>query len=195
MINAKPETVTSRIFGPERLALIAVAVALNLGVGFVVSALKLPFYLDSIGTVLATALGGLGVGLTVGILSVLIGSLYVPTLWAYVLTSIAIATFTHLAMKVGFLHRLVPTVILGLALGVVSAIFSAPITTYLWKGVSLAGADAVTAFLLATGKTILESVVLSGLATDPVDKLATALIAFALLRRAPRSVKLRPDAP
>ena len=183
------------IFGPEQLALVAVGIALNLGVGFVVSAVKLPFYLDSIGTVLATALGGLGVGLIVGVLSVLIGSLYVPTLWAYVFTAVAIAIYTNVTMKMGFLRRLLPTVFWGIGLGVVAAIFSAPITTYIWKGVSLAGPDAVTAFILATGKTILESVVLSGLATDPIDKLVTALIAFALIRRSPKSVKLRPDAP
>ncbi len=195
MTDANSGTGISSIFGPQCLALIAVGIALNLGVGFVVSALKLPFYLDSIGTVLATALGGLAVGLIVGVLSVLIGSLYVPTLWAYALTAIAIATYTHLTMKAGFLSRLAPTVLWGLGLGVVAAILSAPVTTYLWKGVSLAGPDAITAFLLATGKTILESVILGGLATDPFDKLVTALIAFALLRRVPKTVKLRPDAP
>lgn len=195
MLVAKSGSVKKNSFGPEHLALMAVSIALNLGVGFVVSAAKLPFYLDSIGTLLATALGGLSIGLVVGVLSVLIGSLYVPTLWAYAVTAIAIAIFTHLAMKQGFLRRLGPTVFWGLLLGVVTAICSAPVTTYVWKGVSLAGADAITAFLLATGQTILESVALSGLATDPLDKMVTGLIAMALLRRTPKSAKLRPDAP
>jgi len=183
------------ILGPEQLALIAVGIALNLGLGFVVSALKLPFYLDSIGTVLATALGGLGVGVIVGVLSVIIGSLYVPTLWAYVFTAVAIAIYTNITLKIGFLRRLVPTLLGGIGLGVIAAIFSAPVTTYVWKGVSLAGPDAITAFVLTTGKTILESVVLGGLATDPIDKIVTSLIAYALLRRIPSSMKLRPDAP
>ena len=147
MTNAKPITSARSISSPESLALIAVGIALNLGVGFVVSTLKLPFYLDSIGTVLATALGGLGVGVIVGVFSVLIGSLYVPTLWAYAFTAVAIAIYTNITMKMGFLRRLRPTVFWGLGLGVVAAFFSAPVTTYIWKGVSLAGPDAVTAFI------------------------------------------------
>lgn len=182
-------------FAPERLAVIAVCIAVNLGIGFVVSALKLPFFLDSIGTLLATAIGGLAVGMIVGVLTVLIGSLYIPTLWAYALTAIAIAVYTHWTMKAGFLRRLAPTALWGVGLGVVAAVFSAPVTAYVWKGVSLAGPDAIAAFLLATGNTILESVAAASLATDPIDKLVTALIAFALIRRLPSSVKFRPDAP
>ena len=72
--------------------------------------------------------------------------------------------------------------------GLFAAIVSAPVTTYLYGGVSLAGADVVTAFFKAMGNTLLESVILGGLATDPVDKLATSLIAFALLKTLPKRI-------
>ena len=182
-------------FGRGRLGLIVVGITLNLGIWFVVSTLKLPFYLDSIGTLLATTLGGLWVGITVGIISVLIGSLFVAKLWAYILTAVAIAAYTNITMKVGFLRRIVPTILWGLGLGIVSASFSAPISAYVWKGVKLAGSDGVTAFILATGRTILEYIDLGAAVNEPIDKLVTALIVFAFLRRIPSSMKLRSDAP
>jgi len=173
----------------KQLALVSVCTALNLGIGFVVAALKLPFYLDSIGTVLATSLGGFGTGLATGVLAVLVGSLYTPTLWAYAPTAATIALFVFATHRLGYLHRLLPTVLWGLAMGFCTAIVSAPITAYVWGGVSLSGADAFTALFAATGKNLANAVVLGGLSTDPVDKLFTSLVAFLLLRRVPDSWK------
>ena len=170
----------------KHIALVTVCIAINLGIGFVVATLKLPFYLDSIGTVLATVLGGLTTGIACAVVTVIVGSVYTPTLWAYILTGITIALYVSILKKIGYSTRLYPTIVGGIGLGVVSAIVSAPITTYLWKGVSLSGADAITAFFSATGETLIESVVLGGLATDPVDKLFTSIIAFFLLKRTPK---------
>lgn len=174
---------------PEYLALIVVCISINIGIGFIVSALKLPFYLDSIGTILATFLGGPLAGIATGVLSVVIGSIYTPTLWAYAITAICIAVFTWATIKLGYLRTLLATILGGIGLGIATAIVSAPITTYLFGGVSFAGADAITAYFAATGKTLLDSVVLGGLATDPVDKLFTSLIVYVLLKRIPKSWK------
>ena len=57
------------------LALMAVAIAINIGVGSLISALKLPIYLDSIGTVLVGALAGPWAGALTGLLSNLIWSI------------------------------------------------------------------------------------------------------------------------
>lgn len=181
----------SRKSSPEFLALVAVCAALNLGIGFVVATFKLPFYLDSIGTLLATAIGGPWAGIATSLLAVIVGSLYTPTLWAYAFTGIAIAVYTAVTLKLGFLRTLFATIVGGIGLGVVAAIVSAPVTAYLWGGVSFSGADAVTAYFLALGKTVANSVVLGGLTTDPIDKLFTSLIAYVLLKRVPSSWKQR----
>jgi energy-coupling factor transport system substrate-specific component len=175
----------------KALALIVVCVALNLSTGFVVAALKLPFYLDSIGTVLATFLGGFWVGVATGVVAVLVGSLYTPTMWAYALTAVAVAGFTHLARRAAYLRGWGATAGWGIVLGMVTALASAPVTTYLYGGISLAGADAFTAYFAGMGKTLGQSVVMGGLATDPVDKLFTSLIAYALVRRVPPHWMLR----
>lgn len=175
------------------LALVVVCAALNLGLGFLVAAVKLPFYLDSIGTVLATAIGGLPIGVATGLLSVVVGSTYTPTLWAYAGTAVAVAIYVSAVRRLGYLDSWLPTFFGGLGLGVLSAILSAPVTAYLWGGVSLAGADFVTAYFKAVGQTLLDSVILGGLATDPVDKIVTSLVAFAVLQRVPSSLRRSPS--
>jgi energy-coupling factor transport system substrate-specific component len=168
------------------LAIVVVCAGLNLGIGFVVATLKLPFYLDSIGTVLATMIGGIWVGIACGLLSVLVGSAYTPTLWAYGGTAIVIAVYVSVVRRAGYLRSWIPTILFGLGLGVITAITSAPVTTYVWKGVSISGADALTSFFSATGKTLLDSVLLGGLSSDPIDKLITSLVAFSILRGVPK---------
>jgi energy-coupling factor transport system substrate-specific component len=169
----------------QKLALIVVGLTLNLGLGFLVSALKLPFYLDTIGTILVTYYGGLQLGVVVGIATMLLGSLYSPTSWAYIPTAVAVAGFVRLTRPVGYLTKAFPTIILGLCLGIMCALISAPITVLAFGGMSTAGADYFTAAFQALGRTIANSVILGGLASDPVDKLVTSLISFAVIRRLP----------
>jgi energy-coupling factor transport system substrate-specific component len=172
-----------RFFAWRNLALVVICIVLNLGIGLIVSKLKLPIYLDSIGTVVATGLGGLWSGIACGVLSVIIGSVYTPTLWAYAGTMVVIAIYVSLVSSFGYLGKLARTALFGIGLGIVCAIVSAPVTTYIWKGASLSGTDAVAAFFSAKGMTLLVSVILGNLATDPIDKLITSLVALAIVRR------------
>lgn len=65
----------SRDMSTSVIALIPVAIAINIAVGSIVSALKLPIYLDSIGTVLVGVLAGPWAGALTGLLSNLIWAL------------------------------------------------------------------------------------------------------------------------
>ncbi len=65
----------ARDFTTAVLSLMAVAIAINIAVGSIVYALRLPIYLDSIGTVLVGALAGPWAGALTGILSNLIWSI------------------------------------------------------------------------------------------------------------------------
>lgn len=67
--------VRSRDFSTATIALIPVAIAINIAMGALISALRLPIYLDSIGTVLVGALAGPWAGALTGILANLIWSL------------------------------------------------------------------------------------------------------------------------
>lgn len=73
------------------MAIIPMGIAINLAIGLTVSALKLPIFLDSIGTVLFTIICGWRVGATVGVLSFLVGGIANPLLPYFVFTQFTIA--------------------------------------------------------------------------------------------------------
>src|SRR3990172_10080335 len=62
-------------FGTLTLVMIPVAIALNIGVGKLIYSLKIPLYLDSIGTVLVGVLAGPWAGALTGLLANLIWAL------------------------------------------------------------------------------------------------------------------------
>ena len=67
--------IRSRDFSTATIALIPVAIAINVTIGALITALRLPIYLDSIGTVLVGALAGPWAGAITGILANLIWSI------------------------------------------------------------------------------------------------------------------------
>jgi len=184
---------------PRSLAIMLMCAALNAGLAFLVQAFKLPIYLDLCGSILCVALLGLGPALLSAALGILvIGTITVPTNFAYVGTALGVTALAWYLLRFGYLERLIPTLLGGLALGLLSAIMSAPVTAIVFGGVSLVGADAVTALVRATGANIMTSVFLGGIATDPVDKVLASLLAFSIYKALPgnlRPTKAPADSP
>jgi len=79
------------------LALIPFGIALNLGLGTLITALKVPLYLDAVATVAVTLLAGFRAGAVVGVASNLIGGVLVnPVLPWYCGTQFLLAAYTAL---------------------------------------------------------------------------------------------------
>ena len=166
--------------------LIAFGAALNVSIGYLVNILKLPLYLDSIGTILIAVLCGWKYGVVVGLSTLIVMTLTaVPTVIAYAGTAIIIAIVSAAFARFGFLKDIKITVIGGLVIGIAATVASVPVTTFLYGGVSLAGSDAITTFFKATGMPVWKSVLFGSLITDPLDKLITSLICLALVRSLP----------
>jgi energy-coupling factor transport system substrate-specific component len=77
-------------------------------------------------------------------------------------------------------------VICGVVTGIASAIVSAPVVVWLFGGVTGSGTAFVVAFFLKTGQQLLNSALLSGLTTEPIDKTLQVLLAALLYRATPR---------
>jgi energy-coupling factor transport system substrate-specific component len=168
------------------LALIPLGIALNLALGTIVHTLKLPVYIDAVGTVITTLLLGLRAGILVGVSSFLIGGVIVnPVLPWFSGTQAAIAIYTHVVARRGGFKSYPRTILSGVGLGLVAGVVSAPVIVYLFGGITGSGASLVVAFLLASGKSILNSVILSGLAAEPLDKTLQCLLAVWVLRSLP----------
>jgi energy-coupling factor transport system substrate-specific component len=185
------------------LALIPFGIALNLGLGTLASTLKIPLYLDAIATVAITLLVGFRAGVVVGVGSFLLGGLLVnPVLPWFSGTQAAIAAYVAFIASRGWLATsdIVPSRIpkwlkfarvvgLGLLLGVVAGIISAPVIVWLFAGLTGSGPSLVVAFLLKSGQTLFKSVLVSGIASEPLDKTIQLILALALVRSLPQNLK------
>jgi energy-coupling factor transport system substrate-specific component len=177
----------SKDFSTITLVLIPVAIAINIAVGQIVYTLKIPLYLDSIGTILVGVLAGPWAGALTGLLSNLI--------WGLTGLNVTYAPFAGVAAVIGLLAglfsesgwmRTVGKVILaGLITGFVAAILSAPISAYVFGGVQGAGTDAVVAIFRGIGFGILPSAFAQGVSSDPLDKTASFLIVWLIVRALP----------
>lgn len=174
--------------------LIPIGIALNLALGTVVHLLKLPIFLDAVGTIVVTLLGGVTSGIITGVGSfVLAGVLVNPAYPWFSGTQVVIAVFARIvAVRSGY-KTVYRRIVFGLLLGVVTGIVSAPVTAFLFGGISGSGASLITAYLMATGKKVVQAVILSGLASEPLDKLFQTLLAYILLRGAPPDILSRFD--
>ena len=169
----------------------AFCIALNLGLGAIVKIVKLPFFLDSLGTILSTIMVGLTGGIVVGIVTLIFASfLYSPVIIAYSFTAVTIALVTHFLNKYNFFENIYKSILSGLIIGVAAAIVSAPITIFVFGGISTSGQDFITAFFRATGKKLIESVFLAGFSTDPIDKMLSTFIVFFILKNIPNKLRI-----
>jgi energy-coupling factor transport system substrate-specific component len=174
------------------MLIIPIGIAVNLALGGVVHILKVPIFLDAIGTMVVTLIVGLRAGVITGVGSFLIaGALVNPIYPWFSGTQVAIALFTFLVAKIGGYRTIPSRIVFGFALGIVAGIFSAPIKVYLFGGIDGSGSSLITAYLIATGKNILESVLWSGLAAEPLDKMIQTFMAYALVRGLPSDLLSR----
>lgn len=174
--------------------LIPIGIALNLALGTVVHLLKLPIFLDAVGTIVVTLLAGVRAGIITGIGSFLLaGVLLNPAYPWFSGTQAIIAVFARIVGQRGGYKTVYRRVAFGLLLGIVTGIVSAPVTAFLFGGISGSGASLITAYLMATGKKVVEAVLLSGLASEPLDKLFQTLLAYVLLQGVPQNILARFD--
>ena len=177
-------------FSNRQIALMGMLIAFNVALGGLVNVLKLPIFLDAIGTIMAAVLLGPRAAIIVGVFSFLIAAAIINPVYVWFAgTQAIIAVVVYLAARYLAVFRSLARVIpAGLALGVIAGIVSAPVIVYVFGGVAGSGRDLITAALVSTGQQIWKAVFLSGAASEPIDKLLQMLAAYFVLRSLPRSV-------
>ncbi|MBO8127134.1 MAG: ECF transporter S component [Firmicutes bacterium] len=174
------------------LVLMPIAIAINIVGGIFIVALKLPIYLDSIGTVLVGILVGPWAAAVTGALANIIWGLIMdPVAMPFAITSFFIGLTAGFLAKKGYFQTFGKSMISGFCIGLVGAIVSTPIVVYLFGGVTSSGSTFITAYLLATGKQLFFSVFSSSMLSDLADKLITAGIAFYIARNLPERIRSR----
>src|SRR5882757_6910417 len=195
------------MFTTPRLVAIALCAALNFAIGNIVYLVKLPIYLDSIGTILCALLifpdrmAAIACAFTAGLIGVILSGLVInPFLPWFIFSVLTIAlvsalltgraTTTFRAQPLEPLPFFGKVIVYGIITGIASAIVSAPVVVYLFGGVTGSGSAFVVAFFL-------NSALFAGLTTEPIDKTLQVLLAALLYRATPREfiAMLRPAQP
>jgi energy-coupling factor transport system substrate-specific component len=176
-------------FETRTLVLMAGAIVINIVVGQIVAWLKLPLFLDSIGTVLVGILAGPIAGAIVGTLGNLIWGLILdPVAAAFFPVALVIGLVAGLCARYGLFANLWKTILSGVIICVISTIVATPIVVYMFGGVTGSGTDFATAYMLAMGSQLLQSVAISNLGLNVIDKVITAVVAWLIASRLPRNV-------
>lgn len=165
------------------LVLIPVAIVLNIVVGQIVGALNLPVFLDSIGTMLIALLAGPWVGALTGLLTNLIwGLISSPTAAYFAPVALVIGLMAGLLARWGLFRHWWQAIVSGAIIAVVLSFVAVPIRVYVFGGVTGSGADFITAYLLAVGRDLFSSVILTVITSNLLDKIVTAVLAWAIVK-------------
>lgn len=175
------------------LALIPIAIAINVALGQLVqSVLKMPIYLDSIGTVLAGILLGPLAGAITGLLANIIwGLILAPAALPFAAVAAVIGLIAGYAGQYGATQSWWKMALFGVLTGIVAAAISAPIAAYVFGGVTGAGTDVLVAMFQSLGASVLGASFAQGTVSDPLDKTITYLIVWAIISALPKRLLAR----
>jgi energy-coupling factor transport system substrate-specific component len=164
------------------MLLIPIGVAINF-VGFqLAQVLRLPIFLDTIGTILVGVIAGPWVALLTGLITNSITAIFNPVYFPYVVVSIAIGVGAGLLSKYGMMRTLPKAILSGLIITAIAVVTSAPITVLFFGGATGNTSAAITATFLAMGQTIWTAVFSSTIITEIADKVISVLIVFFIVK-------------
>ncbi|HBE79599.1 MAG TPA: ECF transporter S component [Firmicutes bacterium] len=172
------------------LVLIPAAVAINfIGKSFA-GVLKLPLWLDAIGTVLASMLAGPIIGALCGAINNIIYGLTMdPISFVYAITSVAIGLAVGIMAYNGWVSSLWKAFFVGIVVALVSAVVSTPINIGFWKGqTGNIWGDALYAILIAHKNPVWLSSFLDEFVVDLPDKIATVMISYGIFKGLPKKL-------
>lgn len=168
------------------IAVIPIALVLNIVIGQIVGSVGIPLYLDSVGTVLVAALAGPTAGVTTGVLSSVVWGLFNPAALPFAAVSGFVGASAGYVSKNGWFKRPVPVILSGVVVGIVSGLLAAPIAAFVYGGTAGVGTGALVALFRAMGNSLLGSVTLQSVVSDPLDKALVFLLVYLVLKALPK---------
>ncbi|KQL49646.1 hypothetical protein AN963_07950 [Brevibacillus choshinensis] len=165
--------------------LIPIGIAVNFICGQIVLLLKLPIYLDSIGTITVGALCGGIPGALVGTITNLLISVSNPTTMAYMILNIIFGLLAGFLAKRGVFHSLWKTAVAGIGFGIIGGGLGSRITVWLFGGLGAGTTGAITGVLMQMGFSASTGALISELFADILDKIPTLIIVYFILKSIP----------
>lgn len=177
-------------FNTATLVLIPAAIGINYLGKLFAGVLKLPLWLDSIGTCLAAVLAGPIVGAICGAANNIIYGLTMdPISTVYALTNIAIGIVVGILSYYGFMKNIKVSIIAALITGLAAVVVSTPLNMIFWGGTTgNVWGDAVYAWSVASNIPVWIASGLDEIIVDVPDKIAVIIIVFLIHKSLPKSL-------
>ncbi|KAF0209501.1 MAG: ECF transporter S component [Actinomycetota bacterium] len=175
----------------KRIALVFVPVGIGVNVigGLLAGSLKLPVFLDTIGTILAAAILGPWWGALTGGLTNIIMALQNPMDMWFALVNIAVGLIVgFISMKYGFQKWLV-VLVSGLIISVVAPIIGTTIATYVYGGLTGGGLDIFVGGLMKAGADVFTAAFIPRIWSNLIDKLLSVFVVMFVIMALPKSMK------
>ena len=151
-----------RHFSSQALVLIVISIAINMIGGQLASMVKLPIFLDSIGTLISAVLLGPVIGMLTGLLTNLLwGLLTDPIAAAFAPVAMVIGLVAGWLARAGWFRTLPKVVVSGVIITLAVTVVAVPLRTALFGGVTGSGADLFVAWMHSMGQNLVESVAIT----------------------------------
>ncbi len=161
---------------------------INLIGGTLCSALKLPLFLDMIGTIVIACLSGPWVAALCGLLTNIFLALVAnPVYLPYAAVSVLCGLVTGYMVRAGLFKKIWGVILTWLACTLTNVISASTITILVFGGATgVTGSSVLTATLIAATKDIVTSVLSSSMIENLVDKGIAFAIAYVLVKKIPK---------
>lgn len=162
--------------------LIPVAIAINI-VGFqLCQILRLPIFLDSIGTILVGVIAGPWVGAITGLLTNMINGIFNPIYFPYAITSIIVGIAAGM-LSAKKMFTSLPKIIISIAVIIMlGTMSSGTITAVIFGGATGGTGSIVTGTLMAAGRNIFESVFSVQGIQELADKTISVIVVLVVIK-------------
>lgn len=164
------------------ILIIPIAIAINFIVGNLVLTLKLPLYLDSIGTFLVAILAGPWVGCVTGLLSISINSIADPSLFPYAIISGVLGwVIGFMAGKKLFVNvkRFIAS---GIIVSLIAVAMSVLIAYVFFGGFDTSGNSLMAGAMISAGIPFWPAQIISNFISEVPDKFISLFVPYLVVR-------------
>ncbi|TJX64067.1 ECF transporter S component [Soehngenia saccharolytica] len=170
------------------LIISALAVAINIVLGTLVSRLQIPLlFLDTLGTIFIAALYGPWYGASVGAITniltpILSGN---PKDIPFFIVNAAIGLIVGIIAK-KYKFGTKQAIITGIILAIVAPLIGTPIAVYVYGGLTGSGNDIIFSILKQSGAEVFTAAFIPRIAGNLIDKILSCLLASYMIKRLPK---------
>ncbi|PKM73373.1 MAG: ECF transporter S component [Firmicutes bacterium HGW-Firmicutes-16] len=172
-------------FSMIAILIIPIAVAVNFVGGQLASLLKLPMYLDTIGTIFAAMLCGPWVGATAGVLTNVVTGIANPVNFAFIPVNLLVGLVTGYLARGNMFSVWWKWILSMFIMAIVSIASAAPIVVLVYGGVTGGGTSLITATAMAAGVNIWAAVIGTEGIFTVLDRIISFVISWLVIRVIP----------